>query len=262
MCEGLPMSAGEIEEDGRKQITTKSEGGEEGRGAEETNGENDGGTSSNGSSQVETGSSSGSRATGVREDVASREKNTSRQAEMPQAQGSPQQTANIIRLTFFWWLNGLLWQGYKQPLEEEDLWPLMPRDSSSFIRDRFETTVCKENANGIPNGRRLSLASQLFLTFKLEIVVMAILRLASDALLLFPSLLLNAVLLYMDYDVHRDKARKNFMFKIFGRKFGLYAAAGLFIIPFLRTLAENHYYVRAFILGNRVCSTQTLFSNN
>ncbi|XP_062499556.1 ATP-binding cassette sub-family C member 3-like isoform X2 [Corticium candelabrum] len=49
----------------------------------------------------------------------------------------PENDASFLSIVSFWWLNGLIWTGFRRPLEQSDLWSLMPDDKSAFVVPRF-----------------------------------------------------------------------------------------------------------------------------
>jgi hypothetical protein len=49
---------------------------------------------------------------------------------------APEQTAGILNRTFFWWINGILAQGYKSALIGDALPPVAEKLSSSYLRRR------------------------------------------------------------------------------------------------------------------------------
>ncbi|KAK2566739.1 Multidrug resistance-associated protein 1 [Acropora cervicornis] len=51
----------------------------------------------------------------------------------------PEDTANCLSRISFWWLNWILWTGYKRPLEEEDLWALNSKSRSSNVVPRLRS---------------------------------------------------------------------------------------------------------------------------
>uniref|UniRef100_A0A7M4FWZ5 ABC-type glutathione-S-conjugate transporter n=1 Tax=Crocodylus porosus TaxID=8502 RepID=A0A7M4FWZ5_CROPO len=50
----------------------------------------------------------------------------------------PEASASFVSRITYWWFSGLLWKGYQQPLEAEDLWSLMKENSSEEIVSQLE----------------------------------------------------------------------------------------------------------------------------
>ena len=51
---------------------------------------------------------------------------------------NPRENANLLSIIFFWWMNPLLWVGYKKDLELEDLYETLKEDQSEVLGDRLE----------------------------------------------------------------------------------------------------------------------------
>ena len=58
---------------------------------------------------------------------------------------SPMETANIFSLLFFWWMNDTLKLGSKQPLKDEDLFPLQDEFKTEALVDKLEMEWLKEH---------------------------------------------------------------------------------------------------------------------
>ncbi|XP_074867332.1 ATP-binding cassette sub-family C member 6 isoform X3 [Carettochelys insculpta] len=50
----------------------------------------------------------------------------------------PELGASFVSKITFWWFSGLVWKGYWQPLQADDLWALMEENSSEEIVSQFE----------------------------------------------------------------------------------------------------------------------------
>uniref|UniRef100_A0A8C3I4M5 ABC-type glutathione-S-conjugate transporter n=1 Tax=Chrysemys picta bellii TaxID=8478 RepID=A0A8C3I4M5_CHRPI len=50
----------------------------------------------------------------------------------------PELGASFVSKITFWWFSGLVWKGYRQPLQADDLWSLMKENSSEEIVSQFE----------------------------------------------------------------------------------------------------------------------------
>ena len=51
---------------------------------------------------------------------------------------SPEETAGVLSMTFFWWVNSLLRDGYSRILSIGDLPPILREISSESVRDRMQ----------------------------------------------------------------------------------------------------------------------------
>ena len=57
---------------------------------------------------------------------------------------NPYLTANIFSRITFWWMNKIFITGYKRPLEDEDLFPLLEDDKSEILTERLDVEWEKE----------------------------------------------------------------------------------------------------------------------
>jgi hypothetical protein len=75
---------------------------------------------------------------------------------------SPQETSNFLSYLVWWWMNPLVWKGYRHPLEQKDLFDLASKYKASVLCKRFEeewakqvqtSAVSHENARSTANGK-------------------------------------------------------------------------------------------------------------
>lgn len=71
----------------------------------------------------------------------------------------PEQNANIFSKLTFWWLNGLIYTGFKRPLVDEDLWALGKDNKSVNIVPKFMEKWAKEEKR-CAIGKRCPLEDQ------------------------------------------------------------------------------------------------------
>lgn len=50
----------------------------------------------------------------------------------------PEISSSFLSRIVFWWLNGLVLDGYKKPLQEDDIWDLNPRDAHTTVIPKFD----------------------------------------------------------------------------------------------------------------------------
>ncbi|OWK62881.1 Multidrug resistance-associated protein 4 [Lonchura striata] len=60
---------------------------------------------------------------------------------------NPLQDANLCSRLFFWWLNPLFIIGHKRKLEEDDMYKVMPEDSSEKLGEELQWTYFLANSN-------------------------------------------------------------------------------------------------------------------
>ncbi len=54
---------------------------------------------------------------------------------------SPEQNINFLNQITFWWVNSLIYKGYKNTLEKDDLFELLESDKSTSTTKTFEEIV-------------------------------------------------------------------------------------------------------------------------
>ena len=100
---------------------------------------------------------------------------------------SHEQTASVLSLVTFSWVDGLVWRGYKKTLELVDVWNLPPRDKAASLlvdyRQFKKTTI---------------LAFHLVKYFKRGLLIQAMWAAFSGFLTFAPTLLLKAILEYIE----------------------------------------------------------------
>lgn len=107
---------------------------------------------------------------------------------------SNEQTASVFSLATFTWLDELILKGYQKPLEIEDVWDLLPQDKA---------------VNVIADYRQVKktsiLAWHLMKHFKRSLLIQASWAVLSGLLTFAPTLLLKAILEYVENPVERPK---------------------------------------------------------
>lgn len=51
---------------------------------------------------------------------------------------SPENEASILSMLTYWWLNTVMWIGYKRPLTQDDLYAIKPEDRTEAVSQKFE----------------------------------------------------------------------------------------------------------------------------
>lgn len=51
---------------------------------------------------------------------------------------SPENDASILSVVTFWWLNSLMWTGYKRSLTQDDLYTVKPSDKTQVVSQKFD----------------------------------------------------------------------------------------------------------------------------
>ncbi|KAI0397302.1 P-loop containing nucleoside triphosphate hydrolase protein [Xylariaceae sp. FL0594] len=95
--------------------------------------------------------------------------------------------ASLFSLATFAWVDPILWQGYKEPLEIEKVWNLIPRDKAANVLANYRQVK-----------RTTSLALHLAKYFKGMLILQCLYAVLSGFLAFAPTLLLRAILRYVE----------------------------------------------------------------
>uniref|UniRef100_A0A6Q2X6E6 ABC-type glutathione-S-conjugate transporter n=1 Tax=Esox lucius TaxID=8010 RepID=A0A6Q2X6E6_ESOLU len=83
----------------------------------------------------------------------------------------PEEDASFLSKMLFWWFGGLVVQGYRSPLQADDLWSLRDEDSSDRIIADLEgdwARECRSLSGSCPAGPKLTEQTQLLKKLKQE----------------------------------------------------------------------------------------------
>jgi len=100
---------------------------------------------------------------------------------------SHEQTASVLSLASFSWVDAIVWKGYKKSLELADVWNLPPRDNAASVLANYRQ-VKKTSV----------LAFHLLKYFKRNLLIQASWAAFSGFLTFAPTLLLKAILEYVE----------------------------------------------------------------
>ena len=150
----------------------------------------------------------------------------------------PEASANWISQIFLGWVFSLVYNGWKKPLLDDNLWEL--RD---FERGRATTTALAKNWRNVldeekPKNR---LFSAIFRTNRSQLFLSAIFKVVELSLGTLQPVFINKLLVFNETD------------KPIG--VGLAWAFALLLTPIFRTIFENHYFMRVMRTGMRVRSS-------
>ncbi|KAI1500567.1 hypothetical protein F5X99DRAFT_234366 [Biscogniauxia marginata] len=95
--------------------------------------------------------------------------------------------ASLLSLATFSWIDGMLWEGYKAPLDMSRVWNLMPRDKAATVLAHYRQVK-----------KTTSLAFHLAKYFKGLLLLQCLWALVAGVLTFAPTLLLKAILEYVE----------------------------------------------------------------
>ena len=61
-----------------------------------------------------------------------------------QLASNPRKDASIFSIWFYYWVNHLMWKGYKKELDESDLYQVLDEDRSGYLGDKLENARNEE----------------------------------------------------------------------------------------------------------------------
>lgn len=67
---------------------------------------------------------------------------------------SPENDSSILSLITYWWMNSLMWNGYKRSLTQEDLYNVKPSDKTEVVSQKFDELLIPAIQRAI-NERRI-----------------------------------------------------------------------------------------------------------
>ncbi|XXH00736.1 hypothetical protein Hte_007086 [Hypoxylon texense] len=95
--------------------------------------------------------------------------------------------ASVLSLLTFSWIDPMLWQGYKEPLEIKHVWNLLPRDKAAIVLANYRQAK-----------KTTFLALHLIKYFKGMLLIQCVWATMSGILTFAPTLLLKAILEYVE----------------------------------------------------------------
>ncbi|OAA58984.1 ABC bile acid transporter [Niveomyces insectorum RCEF 264] len=139
---------------------------------------------------------------------------------------SRENLASLLSHFTFSWVDAIVWEGYKEPLEMERIWNLLPKDKAAAVLARYRRAK-----------KTSSLAFHLLKFFKGELLVQTGWAIMSAFFTFAPTMLLKAILEYVE---HPEIAPRNVLW--------LYVIL-LPVTDLIRSFGDN----RALWVGRKIC---------
>nr|XP_037273420.1 multidrug resistance-associated protein 1-like [Rhipicephalus microplus] len=165
----------------------------------------------------------------------------------------PETKASFISAIFFWWFNGMVFLGYKQPLRLNDMWSLDQVNATRNIANNFDHFYRRERPPKKPTARRsgsetagltsspeVGIMTPLFRTFLPELILLGFHKLAGSLLTFVNPLALDLLIRYMDSD---DPAWHGTLFSF-----------TMFFASMAESLFNSQYEYRIFLVSMRMRS--------
>uniref|UniRef100_A0A8B9GAN0 Multidrug resistance-associated protein 1 n=1 Tax=Amazona collaria TaxID=241587 RepID=A0A8B9GAN0_9PSIT len=152
-------------------------------------------------------------------------------------------TSFLSRITF-WWITGLMIQGYRRPLEAKDLWSLNKEDKSEEIVPGLARNWAKEWAEALiikpsQKSSEASLFKVLYKTFGPYFLMSFLFKAAHDLLMFAGPEILKLLIHFVN-----NKAAPNWQ--------GYFYTGLLFVCACLQTLILHQYFHICFVTGMRL----------
>eukprot|EP00178_Gracilaria_changii_P005265 TRINITY_DN1862_c0_g1_i1.p1 TRINITY_DN1862_c0_g1~~TRINITY_DN1862_c0_g1_i1.p1 ORF type:complete len:1372 (+),score=202.17 TRINITY_DN1862_c0_g1_i1:5348-9463(+) len=154
----------------------------------------------------------------------------------------PEERAKLLSKIFFVWLFPFIHQGWKKPLEDRDLWELRHFERGAYTSSNLirEYNHVKQHTSKQPKLQRA-----LFMNHRSALIFTAALKVVDVAMQLVQPVFVNRLLEFLQQK-NTDNPPSNSV--------GVAWSLGLFISPLIKTLVENHYFMRTMRGGMRVRS--------
>lgn len=166
---------------------------------------------------------------------------------------SPEAKASFISDVFFWWFNGMILRGYKEPLRLDDMWSLDQANSTKQIANNFDhfyrgqkrpkKPTGEKNASadgGLASSPEVGIMTPLFRTFLPELFVLAFHKLVGSLLTFVNPVVLDLLIRFIDSN---EPAWHG----------GLFACT-MFFASMAESLFNSQYEYRIFLVSMRMRS--------
>lgn len=184
----------------------------------------------------------------------------------------PENSASFLSRITYQWFDGMAWRGYRNPLEEKDLWELRSQDSCKEIMPIFaywwnknvrknykvDPTQAKvkysngkvsfDNPHGVKNGKKkgdASIMPPIIKSFGGVFLFGAMMKFITDVLTFAQPQVLRLIIGFVE-DYSDDKAENQPEWK------GILYAVALFLLAAVQTIILGQYFHRMFIVGLRI----------
>ncbi|KAH8413308.1 hypothetical protein KR009_009966 [Drosophila setifemur] len=184
----------------------------------------------------------------------------------------PELSASFLSRITYQWFDRMALKGYRNPLEEKDLWDLRPQDSCSEVMPTFayhwnqnvrknykgrarvepkaqfsNGNVTFENPHGEKNGRKKGVASimpPIYKSFGGVFLFGALMKLFTDVLTFAQPQILSLIIGFVE-DQENDEDKQP-QWK------GILYSVALFVLAAAQTFILGQYFHRMFIVGLRI----------
>ncbi|XP_053792269.1 ATP-binding cassette sub-family C member 4 isoform X3 [Vidua macroura] len=125
---------------------------------------------------------------------------------------NPLQDANLCSRLFFWWLNPLFITGHKRRLEEDDMYKVMPEDSSEKLGEELQWYWDKEVQKAKKRGKTPHLTKAIILCYWKSYLVFGIFTMIEETLKIIQPIFLGKIINYFENYDASDEVALNFAY--------------------------------------------------
>eukprot|EP00181_Compsopogon_caeruleus_P000064 CAMPEP_0184682668 /NCGR_PEP_ID=MMETSP0312-20130426/8220_1 /TAXON_ID=31354 /ORGANISM="Compsopogon coeruleus, Strain SAG 36.94" /LENGTH=1331 /DNA_ID=CAMNT_0027134483 /DNA_START=219 /DNA_END=4214 /DNA_ORIENTATION=+ len=166
---------------------------------------------------------------------------------------SPESSAGFLSRLFLVWVFGIVRQGWKKPLEEEDLWELGPRESAQPTSDEFQATMgairvedevrsAGGKGEGAKEPSRPAFVRAIFRMNRSAVLLSGAIKVVDIAFGQIQPVFVNLLLTWFS-NPNASTGR------------GYLLATLLFLAPLLKSVLENQYFLLTQRTGLRIRAT-------
>lgn len=157
-------------------------------------------------------------------------------------QSSPEKRAGYLSRILLLWITPLIWHGWRKPLEDSDMPELLDCERGSYTTKSLMAawrTVSSRKSAPTKSGRTLS--RSIFLSQAWMVAFTAVLKAVTVGLDAAQPVLINRILVFLRN--RKEAVGIGYLWAVF-----------LFLVPALKSLIENHYFLSTMRAGMRVRS--------
>ncbi|XP_074994477.1 ATP-binding cassette sub-family C member 4 isoform X1 [Calonectris borealis] len=125
---------------------------------------------------------------------------------------NPLRDANLCSRLFFWWLNPLFIIGHKRKLEEDDMYKVLPEDSSEKLGEELQWYWDKEVQKAKKRGKTPHLTKAIILCYWKSYLVFGIFTMIEETLKIIQPIFLGKIINYFENYDSSDEIALNFAY--------------------------------------------------
>uniref|UniRef100_A0A8C5U3W5 Multidrug resistance-associated protein 4 n=1 Tax=Malurus cyaneus samueli TaxID=2593467 RepID=A0A8C5U3W5_9PASS len=125
---------------------------------------------------------------------------------------NPLQDANLCSRLFFWWLNPLFIIGHKRKLEEDDMYKVLPEDSSEKLGEELQWYWDKEVQKAKKRGKTPHLTKAIILCYWKSYLVFGVFTMIEETLKIVQPIFLGKIISFFENYDASDEVALNFAY--------------------------------------------------